>query len=185
MNKKAVRIGVACGILLGATMIVYAITSLFFTNSDTSKLNKKTVFQFNLTTDMSATEVGPGDSFDVKPVVYSDATEEMYVFIQVDMPTTVDGALFLFDTDNDWCVVCEDSGKVVYAYGDTEMTVLCPGESTSALTNQMTMRSISIAEYAAIDDINVTITGYAIGIEGVSTNPTDAWNECKAIGNIQ
>ena len=82
-------------------------------------------------------------------------------------------------------VVCEDSGKVVYAYGDTEMTVLCPGESTSALTNQMTMRSISIAEYAAIDDINVTITGYAIGIEGVSTNPTDAWNECKAIGNIQ
>lgn len=109
MNKKAVRIGVACGILLGATMIVYAITSLFFTNSETSKLNKKTVFQFNLTTDMSATEVGPGDSFDVKPVVYSDATEEMYVFIQVDMPTTVDGALFLFDTDNDWCVVCEDS----------------------------------------------------------------------------
>ena len=55
MNKKAVRIGVACGILLGATMIVYAITSLFFTNSETSKLNKKTVFQFNLTTDMSAT----------------------------------------------------------------------------------------------------------------------------------
>ena len=41
MNKKAVRIGVACGILLGATMIVYAITSLFFTNSETSKLNKK------------------------------------------------------------------------------------------------------------------------------------------------
>ena len=80
-------------------MIVYAITSLFFTNSETSKLNKKTVFQFNLTTDMSATEVGPGDSFDVKPVVYSDATEEMYVFIQIDMPTTVDGALFLFDTD--------------------------------------------------------------------------------------
>ena len=185
MNKKAVRIGVACGILLGATMIVYAITSLFFTNSETSKLNKKTVFQFNLTTDMSATEVGPGDSFDVKPVVYSDATEEMYVFIQVDMPTTVDGALFLFDTDNDWCVVCEDSGKVVYAYGDTEMAVLSPGESTSALTKQMTMRSISNAEYAAVDDIDITITGYAIGIKDVATNPTDTWNECKSIGNIQ
>ena len=185
MDKKAVRIGVACGILLGATMIVYAITSLFFTNSETSKLNKKTVFQFNLTTDMSATEVGPGDSFDVKPVVYSDATEEMYVFIQVDMPTTVDGALFLFDTDNDWCVVCEDSGKVVYAYGDTEMTVLSPGESTSALTNQMTMKSISNAEYTAIDDINITITGYAIGTEDMSTNPVDSWNECKTIGDIQ
>ena len=185
MKRKAFRAGVACGILLGITIIAYAITSLFFTKSETSKLSKKTVFQFDLTTDMAATEVGPGDSFAVSPAIFNDATEEMYVFIQVDMPTTVDGALFLFDTDNDWCVVCEDSGKVVYAYGDTEMTVLCPGESTSALTNQMTMRSISIAEYAAIDDINVTITGYAIGIEGVSTNPTDAWNECKAIGNIQ
>lgn len=184
MNKKALRTGVACGILLGATMIVYAITSLFFTRSETSKLHKKTVFQFDLSTDMVEAEVAPGDSFDVKPVIYNDATEEMFVFIRVDTPATVDGALFLFDADNEWCVVSEDSGTVVYAYGDTEMTLLSPGESTSGLTNQMTMRSISNAEYAAIDDINVTITGYAIGIEGVSTNPTDAWNECKAIGNI-
>ena len=140
MNKKAVRIGVACGILLGATMIVYAITSLFFTNSETSKLNKKTVFQFNLTTDMSATEVGPGDSFDVKPVVYSDATEEMYVFIQVNMPTTVDGALYSFDADNEWIPVSDNDGTIIYAYASSEMTALQPGDSTSALTEQMTMR---------------------------------------------
>ena len=49
----------------------------------------------------------------------------------------------------------------------------------------MNMRSISNAEYVEIDDINITVTGYAIGIEDVSTNPTDAWSECKAIGNIQ
>ena len=48
MNKKAVRAGVACGILLGTTIIAYAITSLFFTKSETSKLSKKTVFQFDL-----------------------------------------------------------------------------------------------------------------------------------------
>ena len=185
MNKKAVRIGVACGILLGATMIVYAITSLFFTNSETSKLNKKTVFQFNLTTDMSATEVGPGDSFDVKPVVYSDATEEMYVFIQVDMPTLVDGDLYSFDVNEEWIPVESRNGTVVYAYGSTDMTVVSPGENTCELTSQMTMQSISNTEYAAVDDINITITGYAIGIEDVSTNPTDAWNECKTIGNIQ
>ena len=65
------------------------------------------------------------------------------------------------------------------------MTVLCPGESTIALTNQMTMQSISNAEYAGIDDINITITGYAIGTEDMSTNPTDAWNECKAISEIE
>lgn len=48
----------------------------------------------------------------------------------------------------------------------------------------MTMKSITNAEYSAIDDINITITGYAMGTEGMSSIPTDAWNECKTIGNI-
>lgn len=65
------------------------------------------------------------------------------------------------------------------------MTVLQPGDSTSALAEQMTMNGISNAEYAAIDDINITITGYAIGIEDVPTNPIEAWNYCKIIGNMQ
>ena len=185
MNKKAAGIGAACGIFLGTTIIVYAITSLFFTSSETSNFSKKTVFRFDLTTDMAETEVGPGDSFDVKPVVHNDATEEMYVFLRVDMPTTADGAIYSFDIDDEWVLVESGNGVVVYAYGETEMTVLCPGDSTSALTEQMTMRSISNAEYAGIDDINITITGYAIGAEDVSTNPADAWNECKSIGNIQ
>ena len=185
MNKKAGKIGIACGILLGTTIIAYAITSLFFTKSERSKLSKKTVFQFDLSTDMSATEVGPGDSFDVKPIVYNDATEEMYVFIQVDMPTIANGALYSFEVDNEWTLVESGNDTVVYAYGNTDMTILSPGESTCALTNQMTMSSISNAEYAAVDDINITITGYAIGIEDVSMNPTDAWNECKVIGDIQ
>ena len=183
--KKSIRKGIFLGAFLGLSVTAYALVRMFYMQDVRSDFTKKQIFEFELNAEMASQELGPGDSFAVSPVIDNTATEEMYVFIQVDMPTTVDGALFLFDTDNDWCVVCEDSGKVVYAYGDTEMTVLCPGESTSALTNQMTMRSISIAEYAAIDDINVTITGYAIGIEGVSTNPTDAWNECKAIGNIQ
>lgn len=113
MNKKAVGTGVACGVCLGTTIIAYAIMSLFFTISETSKLSKKTVFQFDLSTDMAATKVGPGDSFDAKPVIYNDATEEMYVFIQVDMPTTADGILYSFDVDDEWCVVSEDDGTVV------------------------------------------------------------------------
>ena len=44
MNKKAVRTGVACGFFLGTTIIAYAITSLFFTKSETSKLSKKNGF---------------------------------------------------------------------------------------------------------------------------------------------
>lgn len=77
---------------------------------------------------MVATEVGPGDSFDVKPVIYNDATEEMYVFIQVDMPVTADGALYSVAVGDDWRVVSEDDGTVVYAYGNSEMiALLCNG----------------------------------------------------------
>ena len=65
------------------------------------------------------------------------------------------------------------------------MTTLQPGESTSALITQMIMKSTTNAEYAAIDNINITITGYAMGTEGMSTILADAWSECKVIGNIQ
>lgn len=114
MNKKASKIGIVFGILMGATIVAYAITSLFFTTSERSNLSKKTVFQFDLTTDMSTTVVGPGDSFDVKPVIYNDATEEMYAFIKIEMPTTVNGALYSFDVDNDWMLV--ESGNDTFGY---------------------------------------------------------------------
>ena len=86
---------------------------------------------------------------------------------------------------NEARILAESSNRtVVYAYGSADMTVLQPGERKGALTTQMTMKTITNAEYAAIDDINNTITGYAMGTEGMSTIPTDAWNECKTIGNI-
>ena len=86
----------------------------------------------------------------------------------------------------DWTLVESGNESVVYAYtsGNDGMTPLQLGEKTSALTTQMTMRSITNAEYAAIDDINIKITCYAVGTDGVSTNPSDAWNECKTIGNV-
>ena len=169
-----------------ATVIVsYAVTNLFFMKSQTSDFSKKQIFQFDLDTGLTSGEVGPGDSFSVSPMVFNDATEEMYVFVGIQMPTTSDGMLYIFDADEEWTLVESGNGTVVYAYGTDEMTLLGSGDNTSALTNQMTMQSISNAEYAGIDDINITITGYAIGTEGVSTNPTDAWNECKAIGEME
>ena len=185
MNKKAVRMGIVCGVLLGTTMIAYAITTLFYTKSVTSHFTKKTVFQFDLTTDMVEAEVGPGDCFDVEPVICNDGTKEMYVFMRVDVPVAADGALYSFDVDDEWIPVSDRDGTIIYAYAGSEMIVLQPGESTCALTEQMTMNEISYAEYAGIDNINVTITGYAIGTEDVPTNPSEAWELCKYIGDIQ
>lgn len=185
MKKKIITTGLLVGIFMATVIVAYAITTLFLAKSQTTGLSKKKIFQFDLNTSISSGEVGPGDSFSVSPVIRNDATEEMYVFIQIDMPTVGNAFLYSFDVDSDWRVVCEETGTIVYAYGNSDMTVLSPGDSTTALTQQMTMKKISNAEYANIDDINITITGYAIGIEGVSTVPIDAWNECKAIGKIE
>lgn len=178
---------------MATVMVTYAITNLFFTKSQTSEFSKKQIFQFDLDTGISSGEIGPGDSFSVSPVIFNDATEEMYVFVEIQMPEYTDSSLpesgdsllYTFDVNEEWTLVESGNGTVVYAYGRADMTALQPGESTSSLTTQMTMKSITHAEYADIDDINITITGYAMGTEGMSTIPTDAWNECKTIGNIQ
>ena len=193
MKKRIITIGLWTGIFVATVIVVYAITNLFFTKSQTSEFSKKQIFQFDLDTGISSSEIGPGDSFSVSPVIFNDATEEMYVFVEIQMPEYTDSSLpesgdshlYTFDVNEEWTLVESGSGTVVYAYASADMTALQPGESTSALTTQMTMQSITNAEYAAIDDINITITGYAMGTEDMSTIPADAWNECKTIGNIQ
>ena len=111
----------------------------------------------------------------------------MYVFIEIEMPLVWTTPLYSFTPSDEWCVVESDGGGVVYAYtaGSELMTALTPGESTTALTEQMTMRSITNAEYAGIDDINITFTGYAIGVEDVPTVPEEAREHCKWIEESQ
>ena len=180
--KRIAKAGMAVGILFGSALVAYAITSLLFTQSQTSSFQKKTIFRFNLSTGLTRAEIGPGDSFSTSPLIYNDATEDMYVFIKVEMPTVVGGEkLYAFDLNSSWVEV-EDG---VYAYAtETEMTTLAPGEETTPLTTEMTMKPITNAVYAVIDDINITITGYAIGTEGVASSPQEAWTICKELGEL-
>ena len=183
MNNKVAKAGMAVGIFLGVAIVAYAITNLFSMKSYTTSFTPKQIFQFDFNTGLNGGEVGPGDSFSVNPVIYNDATEDMFVFIRVDMPFVDGSPLYTFEVDRDWTQVESDEGMVVYAYtaGSEGMTALTPGESTTALTEQMTMRSITNAEYAGIDDINITLTGYAIGVEDVPSVPEEAWDYCKLI----
>lgn len=61
-RRKVFRFAVILGLLFGTTVIIFALTSLFYTQSIKTNLNKKTVFQFNLNTELQDLEVGPGDS---------------------------------------------------------------------------------------------------------------------------
>ena len=187
MNNKVATAGMAVGIFLGAAIVAYASTNLFSMKSYTTSFTPKQIFQFDFNTGLNGGEVGPGDSFSVNPVIYNDATEDMFVFIRVDMHFVDGSPLYTFEVDRDWTQVESDEGMVVYAYtaGSEGMTALTPGEITTALTEQMTMRSITNAEYAGIDDINITLTGYAIGVENVPTVPEEAWVYCKSIEESQ
>lgn len=50
---------------------------------------------------------------DVKPVVYSEATEEMLMFIQIDMFTTADETSYIFATVNEWVPVSDHDGTII------------------------------------------------------------------------
>ena len=65
------------------------------------------------------------------------------------------------------------------------MYVLTPEEATIPLFEMMTMKSMSNAEYASIEDINGTFTGYVIDTEDISVDPIEVWNICKELGNIE
>lgn len=182
--KKIMKIAVMIGLLVIGGAGVYAMTRYYLAKSVTSEFTKKHIFTFDLSTELTPEEIGPGDSFRVNPTVYNDATEEMYVFLSLDMPLVSETALYSYEIDNDsWIMVEKAGGTVVYAYASNEtMTPLPSGDTTTALTDQMSMRDISNADYAAIEDINFTITGYGMGTEEVITDPNEAWVYCKAIG---
>lgn len=127
----------------------------------------------------------PGDSFPIYPSISNDANKNMYVFIKIDMPVcNGNKPLYYFDIRDGWSLIEDNAGSEVYAYCEEEMTVLHPGEITGPLTSEMNMKKISAAEYAVMDSLDFTITGYAIGTEDVSTDPSEAWITCCELGNV-
>lgn len=158
---------------------VAALTEFFTSASATSEFEKKTFFQIVFDAEFPSAEVGPGDGVAVSPVVTSDATENMYVVIVVDMPVFEDSPIYEYTVDGSWTQI-SDEDSLVYGYGSSdEMTVLLPGDTTTPLTESLLMKNFTIPEYAYIDDINVTFNVYALGADGTSSNPDEVWAEIK------
>ena len=97
------------------------------------EFSKKVIFLFDLGIGMSAGEVGPGDSVSVNPVVTNSATEDMYVFVKIQMPEWDGSPLYTFRADDAWTLVESEGGAVIYAYANPEMTVLSPSRIASDL----------------------------------------------------
>ena len=183
ISKVIITIIIVLALMVGA----YAAILHFASKSETSPFIKGEIFELDLSSGFTAAELLPGDSVDVNPVITNDATSEMYVFIEVDTPVVGVDSIYEYDAGDGWTLVESSEGKEVYAYasGDS-MTTLAIEESTDALTSQLTLsENLSNAEFAGIDDINVTIIGYAVGTEESPTNPAEAWTYCKQLGGIE
>lgn len=177
--KRSTALILTLIILALTTVVAYAVTTLFFMGeAQTSDYSKKTYFEFDGDGFFTASgEVGPGESMSINPVITSNATVDMYVFIRVEMASYASGGLYDIDLNSGWSV--EESGVVgdkyvtVYRYDD----VVAPGVSTTALGSSLTMVDMSLADYADLTDINVTMTGYACGAEDERLET--AWESIK------
>ena len=178
--KRSTAVIIILLLLAMTTVVAYAVTTLFFKGeTQTSNYSKKTYFEFAGDGFFTASgEVGPGESMSINPVISSNATVDMYVFIRVEMPIFSSAGLYEVNTDSSWSV--EESGIVgdkyiaVYRYND----VVTPGSSTSSLGSSLTMVDMSLTDYSELSDINVTMTGYACGAEDESLET--AWESIKA-----
>ena len=101
MKKRLTTILIALALLMTTTVVTYAITTLFFKGeTQTSDYSKKTYFQFAGDGFFTASgEVGPGESMSINPVISSNATVDMYVFIRVEMPMYNGAGLYELNTD--------------------------------------------------------------------------------------
>lgn len=177
--KRSTAVILILVMLALTTVVAYAVTTLFFKGEpQTSDYSKKTYFEFEGEGFFTASgEVGPGESMSINPVITSEATVDMYVFIKVEMPSFSSAGLYNLNTGSGWSV--EESGVVgdkyvtVYRYND----ILTPGASTNALGSSLTMVNMSLADYADLSDINVTMTGYACCAE--DEEPSTAWESIK------
>lgn len=124
-------------------------------------------------------DVGQGDAVAVNPVIISDSTENMFVFMAVEMDSIDGSPIYEYDVDDSWTLVNDDE-YLVYGYGTSdELTMIGPGDSTTPLTIRLTLKNIAIPEYAFVSGIDVTFNVYAIASDGLSNIPVEAWMVAK------
>jgi len=101
------------------------------------------------------------------------------VFIKVEMPVFNDTGLYELNVDAGWSLVesSESNGMWVEVYRyDSELK---PDQSTTVLANKLTMKDMTLAEFAEIEEIDVSMTGFACRTADVASID-EAWDYIKS-----
>lgn len=178
-HKKRSAILVIVPSLLSLAVVVYAVITFISTQTFKTRFSKEQYFDLGTAPLITNDDViGIGESVSIDPVLTSDASVDMYVFIRVEMPVFKGDGLYDINVDSSWTLV--ESGTVdgswveVYQFND----VLGPMQSTVALGDTMTMVDMNKAEFAELSEIDVSMTGYACKVSDTSSE--EAWEFIKS-----
>ena len=161
MKKRLTTILITLALLMTTTVVAYALVTYITTKTQTSSFSKKEYFEMSGSEIFSeSSAVGPGEKVSINPMITSMSSVDMYVFIRVEMPIYSSGGLYDLTVNDGWSLVesGESNGTWVEVYRyDTELK---PDQSTTVLANKLTMVNMTLAEFAEIEEIDVSMTGY-------------------------
>ena len=179
MKKRLTTILLMLLILMTTTVVAYALVTYITTKTQTSSFNKKEYFEMSGSEIFSASsEVGPGVEISINPTITSESSVDMYVFIKVEMPIYNGTGLYELNVDTGWSMVesevVDNKWIEVYRY-DSELK---PDQSTTVLSNTITMVNMTLAEFAEIEEIDASMTGFACRVADVA-GIDGAWDYIK------
>ena len=180
MKKRLTTILITLALLMTTTVVAYALVTYITTKTQTSSFNKKEYFEMSGSEIFDETsEVGPRDTVTINPTITSMSSVDMYVFIRMEMPVFNDAGLYELNVDASWSLVesevVDNKWVEVYRY-DSELK---PDQSTTVLSNTITMKNMTLAEFAEIEEIDVSMTGFACRVADVA-GIDEAWDYIKS-----
>ena len=180
MKKRLTALLLMLLILMTTTVVAYALVTYITTMTQTSSFTKKEYFEMSGSEIFPASsEVGPGETVSINPTITSMSSVDMYVFIRVEMPCYSSGGLYDLIVNDSWSLIenSESNGTWVEVYRyDSELK---PDQSTTVLANKLAMVNMTLAEFAEIEEIDVSMTGFACRVADVA-GIDEAWDYIKS-----
>ena len=180
MKKRLTTILITLALLMTTTVVAYALVTYITTMTQSSSFTKKEYFEMSGSEIFSeSSAVGPGEKVSINPTITSMSSVDMYAFIRVEMPVFNDAGLYELNVDAGWSLVesevVDNKWVEVYRY-DSELK---PDQSTTVLANKLIMKDMTLAEFAEIEEIDVSMTGFACRVADVA-GIDEAWDYIKS-----
>lgn len=183
--QRLATIGSMIGIFFGCIILAYANTSLITSGQFGIHNPPKHIFTIDLTGQVPAVEMGPGDEQSISPSIKNTGTEKMYVFVRFNC--SGDGVYeFVPEEGSNWTKVESDvPGEMIYAYGDPDK--LIPGDSAT-LSGKMKVVATNVMfsdwfDAGTADEVlYYTVNGCAIGTDAESSGSSALYAEYLSSG---